>query len=362
MSSLALVRPRFVDLVVLALGAAALGACTGSAPPASSGGAAGSGGAPSAADGGAEVGGQAGVAGVTASATGGTTNAVHTEVPGPGGPPGVYLTVDTAKGSFGSCATTTLGDVLAAIRAADPTLADIGTIYNPATATSDGSFIYAYDVGYLGFDVVFKRGLGDCAAGCTENDYEYYSTDSTDSPCRPVHVGHYHTAWGTGTCLTVDGAPLWTHPMPPDPVTVCGQDNSARDLRGTYGLRGMGQRTPCSANAGNASAVDVTMKVVITQNPPELATGTVTFWYTGDPLVDGAPLPATFARSRFTATRVGSNLPNVCPSQATVTAHYDFEGYQPGGLEAVDFGDAACVACKGSLGLALSLAGDVNIP
>src|SRR5207248_59057 len=85
-------------------------------------------------------------------------------------------------------------------------------------AAAHGSFIYAYDVGVLGFDIVFKRGLGDCLAGCTENDYQYFSTTVS---CQPVKVGHYHAGWGAGACLTVDGAPMWTHPASPDPLTVC---------------------------------------------------------------------------------------------------------------------------------------------
>ena len=282
---------------------------------------------------------------------GGSPSAVRAEATGSVEPPGVYLTSESVEGSLGPCAVTTLGDVLAAIRNANPPLADILTIYNPATATTDGSFIYAYDVGVLGFDVVFKRGLGDCPAGCTENEYWYFSTDGA---CQPVSAGHYHAAWGTGSCLMVDGAPLWGRPTPPDPLTVCGQDNTARDLRGTYELHATGQLTRCSLNATNPSAVDVRMKLVIQQDPRDLSTGAVTFSLTGDPLVDGVALPARFQRERFDATTMSSNLPSVCPRQTAVTAHYDFEGYEPGGIEEVDVGDDSCSACKGSLSLALA--------
>jgi hypothetical protein len=269
---------------------------------------------------------------------------------GTSAPPGVYLTDESATAHAPSaCATTKLGDVLDAIRAAEPSLADIHTIYDPATATTDGSFIYPYDAGVLGFDIVFKRGLGDCLAGCLENDYEYFASDAS---CRPVKVGHYHSGWGAGSCLTVEGTPMWTHPTPPDPLTVCGADNSPRDLRGTYSAAAAGQRTPCAIGA-TASPLGGDVQIVIQQDPQDLSMGFVTFSNTGDPVVDGVPLPARFQRRRFDAALMKAYPPEACPREASVTARYDFEGYQPGGIEALDFGDDACTACKGYLSLSL---------
>jgi hypothetical protein len=250
---------------------------------------------------------------------------------------------------------TPLGDVLDAIRAGDSSLADIQTIYNPGTTTGDGSFIYAYDVGVLGFDIVFKRGLGDCAAGCTENDFQYFSTGAA---CRPTKVGHYHAAWGAGTCLTVDGTPLWAHPVPPDPLIICGEDNSPNDLRGTYAVHAQGSRTPCSAGAA-ASPLDTIVQLVIEQNTADLSNGFVTFASTGDPLVDGVRLPARFQRRRFDAALMASFPPDACPRATSITARYDFEGYQPGGIDALDFGDQACGACKGSMSVALGVSTQV---
>jgi len=266
--------------------------------------------------------------------------------------PGRYLTSATdVAAATGPCAGKTLGSLLDAIRAANPELAAIETIYSPQSATSDGAFIYAYARSDGGFDVVFKRGLGDCLAGCTENDYQYFSTDAA---CHPTLVGHYHTAWGAGTCLTVSGTPLWTHPLPPDPLTVCGQDNTPRDIRGTYALHGVGQRTPCSVGAVVASSVDAVVGLVVEQSAGDLSSGFVTFTSTGDPLVDGVRLPARFQRRRFDAASMSSRPPSTCPRVSTVTARYDFEYYQPGGIDAADLGDDACSACKGSLSLALT--------
>jgi hypothetical protein len=273
-------------------------------------------------------------------------------------PPGAYLTNEAATGSSaGPCSGTPLGAVLAAIRAADPTLADIQAIYDPTTAAAAASsFIYAYDVGADGYDIVFQRGLGDCAAGCTENDYQYFSTDAS---CQPVSKGHYHTAWGTSTCLTVDGAPQWGHPTPPDPLTVCGADSSPRDVRGAYAVGAAGQRTPCAASA-IATSIARAMRLVIEQSASDLSTGFVTFSSTGDPLIDGVRLPARFQRWRFEAALPPTAAATLsCPRAASITAHYDFEGYEPGSLDALEFGDDACGACKGSLSVGLTTAAPI---
>jgi len=264
--------------------------------------------------------------------------------------PGLYLTNPSATGT-GACAGVTLATVLTQIRAADATLADIVTIYDPATSTSDGTFIYPYARSDGGFDLVFKRGLGDCAAGCTENDYTYYATGDA---CVATKVGHYHSAWGSGTCLTVDGAPLWSHPPAPDPLTVCGQDDAAQDLRGTYQLHATGSRTPCAATAVAGSSIDATIGVVIAQTASDLGAGTVTFSGTGDSLVDGVALPATFQRRRFDASLDSTTTSSACPRQSSVTARYDFEQYQPGGLEMNRSGGDDCSSCKGSLSLTLT--------
>jgi hypothetical protein len=266
-------------------------------------------------------------------------------------PPGVYLTSASATASSPSpCMAKPLGAVLDEIRASDPTLDDIQTIYNPAAAGGDGSFIYAYDVGVLGFDIVFKRGSGDCLAGCTDNEYFYFSTDAS---CEPMALGRYHAAWGAGAqCLQVKGTPRWTHPVPPDPLIVCGVDNSPRDVSGTYAVHASGQRMACAAGA-SAATLDADIQFVVEQDAADPGQGSVTFFSTGDPLVDGVKLPAHFQRQRFDAAFMSSFPPEACPRAATITAHYDFEGYQPGGIEALDFGDQSCAACKGSMSVAL---------
>jgi hypothetical protein len=341
-------RLSFVSPLAVAL---LLAGCGSSGAPAAAMSSAGGTQGTSPADGSANDAAPTGAAGTSAQA--GTSGGANGPTSNPGTnatAPGKYVTASTAPGS-GPCAGATLASLLDKIRALHPTLADITAIYNPATTGGDGSFIYPYVRSDGGFDIVFKRGSGDCQAGCTDNAYEYFATDTT---CTPVDVGHYHATWGAVNCLTVDGAAMWNHPPPPDPLTVCGQDNAPVDLHGTYLLHAAGQRTPCTATAAKAAAIDTTVTVLVEQNAKDLAAGFVTFSGTGHALVDGVRLPARFQRRRFDATLQSSNAPNTCPREQSVTSRYDFENYQPGGLEVMESGNDACAVCKGSMSLTLT--------
>jgi hypothetical protein len=133
-------------------------------------------------------------------------------------PPGRYL-IDPATAGGEACTALTLETVLGVIRGGHPELADITTIYNPARQlVGDGSFVYPYQRSDGGFSVAFKRGLGDCPSGCTDNYFYYFATDQG---CSARQVGHYHARLTGGTCLEVDGAPLWGHPPAPDPQSLC---------------------------------------------------------------------------------------------------------------------------------------------
>jgi hypothetical protein len=148
---------------------------------------------------------------------------------------------------------------------------------------------------------------------------------------------------------------MWNHPPPPDPLTVCDQDNTPQAVSGTYQLHAAGQRTPCTAPTAAAAKVatlDETVTLVIQQDATDSSTGTVTFMSTGDPLVDGVALPARFQRMRFDAEQSTTAL--ACAQSNSITARYDFEGYQPGGIEVNEQGDETCTPCKGSMSLTLT--------
>ncbi len=268
--------------------------------------------------------------------------------------PGFYV-VDPATPGGGACAATTLGDALSAIRAAQPDLAAVTTIYNPTQqGTSDGSFIYPYQTGDGGFAIAFKRGDGDCPAGCIENTYDYFRTDDA---CIARAIGHFHQV--SGTCLQIDGTPMWGHPLPPpDPSIVCGADNTPQDIGGKFTFRARGQSRPCaiSGDRNSANDVDATVTVTVIQGGANPGAGVVIITGSGNPLVDGVGLAAAFIRRRFEATLQKSNLPSNCPQESVVTARYDFESGAPGTVTATQTGDTNCSMCKGDLTLALTAA------
>jgi hypothetical protein len=266
--------------------------------------------------------------------------------------PGYYVADPSVSGA-GACTSKTLGDVLTAIRAANPALGAVTTIYNPTQqSTGDGNFVYPYQTSDGGFAIVFKRGAGDCPAGCTDNTYDYFQTDDS---CAPAQVGHYHEV--SGTCLQVDGTPMWDHPpSPPDPSLVCGADNTPQMISGQYSLRAVGQSQPCAASGDTPSsnAIDTTVTLTIVQSGANAATGVVSFAGTGNALVDNVGLPAQFIRRRFEAMLQKNNLPSTCLQEYAVTAQYDFENALPGTLTVTQVGDTNCSLCKGGLALTLT--------
>jgi hypothetical protein len=222
----------------------------------------------------------------------------------------------------GSCGGETLQQVIDAVHAAHPELADIVRIYAP-TGMFDGSFIYALATSG-GFRLVFVRGGGDCPAGCTTHEYWYFQTDAS---CTPLEVGHYHPDDPTtdGGC-PMNGTPMWAVPPPPDPLSVCGADNSARDISGSYTLCVDGVSFPCEAKGAATGIPFHSVLLTVAQSPGDLTKGTVTLSGTGLPRIDGVPLAATFTRKRFSVTFESSNLPAQCPDQYSISLDVDFEG------------------------------------
>ncbi len=132
--------------------------------------------------------------------------------------PGLAIVRMDATGS-GACTGRSLADVIAEVHRGWPQLADIQKLRDP-DRIGDGSFIYAF-AQPPGFALAFKRGGGDCPAGCTENEYWYFATDDR---CQVQPVGHYRAAWSTQNCLQVIGAPLWDTPRGSDPAVICDAD------------------------------------------------------------------------------------------------------------------------------------------
>jgi len=121
-------------------------------------------------------GGSGGGGGSAAGGGSGNGGDAGSSCPDPIAPPVVRLAPGTptadpnAKGK-GACAARSVAQIVSQIHTAHPELADVQAIFDPNVALGDGSFVYAYLTPAGGIDLVFKRGGGDCPAGCTENEY-----------------------------------------------------------------------------------------------------------------------------------------------------------------------------------------------
>lgn len=272
--------------------------------------------------------------------------------------PGPALFELQAEGS-GPCAGTTLGAAIDAVHAAHPELDDIRELYGAdPNRVGDQSYVYAFGTREGGFALVFRRGAGDCPAGCTENWYFYFRTDEG---CEPQVFGSYVPSWDSSGCVAVEGFPLWDHPPPPDPRDVCGAEARARGVGGDYAEPACGQRLPCSTKGGAdapVEALDLTLRFAIAQDPDDPARATLTLSNTGHPALDGRPLDATVERRRVHVVEQIDNLPAVCLEQHELEVLIDLDGYAESlvhyfEVKTPDCDGAPGDICKGGLELSL---------
>lgn len=233
--------------------------------------------------------------------------------------------ITNGDATSGSCGGKTLQQVIDAVHATHPELADIVRIFS-ADTFPDGSFIYAFAAS-MGFKLVFVRGSGDCPSGCIEREYWYFQTDAS---CTPVLVGSYHPRRGEGDggCPNY-GTPMWALPPPADPISVCGADNTPQDISGSYTLCVNGISYPCDVKGSSAGVPFSSVMMSVVQSAGDLAKGTVTLFGTGVQRIDGVPFAATFTRKRFSVSMQYSNLPAQCPDQYGLSLDIDFEGTRP---------------------------------
>ena len=211
--------------------------------------------------------------------------------------PDPFVTSGAATAS-GSCGGETLQQVIDAVHSTHPELADIVRIFAPGTLP-DGSFIYAF-AAPTGFRLVFERGGGDCLGGCTEHEYWYFQTDAS---CTPVLVGSYHPDQAAGDAgCPLYGTPMWAVPPPPDPLSVCGADNTPQDISGSYTLCVNGISYPCDAKGTSAGIPFHSVTMTVAQSASDLTKGTVTLGGTGVKRLDGVALDAVFTRRRFSVS------------------------------------------------------------
>jgi hypothetical protein len=122
---------------------------------------------------------------------------------------------------------------------------------------------------------------------------------------------------------------MWAVPPPPDPLSLCGADNTAQNISGSYTLCVDGVSYPCDTKGSSASISFHSVTVKVAQNLGNLAMGTVTLSGTGVQRIDGVPLDATFTRKRFSVRLEYSNLPAQCIDQYSLSLDVDFEGTTP---------------------------------
>ncbi len=256
--------------------------------------------------------------------------------------PGTPIYAPTQVGT-GECEGVTLGSIIDSIHDAFPELADIQTLYAPdPDRLGDGSFIYAFQKPDGTFALVFKRGGGDCPSGCTENDYWYFDTAAE---CAISAEGQ--TSRPFDGCLPSDQLPKWGIPAAAPPESICGSNMAPQDLSGDYEIHICGQAYACTTAKDSQPRTLSTITLHIVQDPADLAQGTVTLSGTGEPLIDGRALSATFERRRFHVEEHESNLPAQCVEAHDLTLDYDFEGFGP---QHLSFFQASTIDCEGNPG------------
>lgn len=298
--------------------ALSLSACSGSSVDGSEPGNSGSGGAGSEA-GGTSSGGSGGSLDGTGGAADPNANCEAHKDESPGTP--VY---DLSEVGSGECEGATLGSTIERVHTEHPELSDIQTLYVPGPENGgDGSFIYAFKKPDGTFALVFKRGDGDCEAGCIENDYFYFDTVAE---CAISAEGQ--TSRPVDGCLPVDQLPKWGIPPAAPPESICGVSMDPQDLSGDYIVYFCGQGSKCSTSSKDEPlTLPGALTLHIAQDAADLAHGTVTLAGTGEPLIDGRALSATFERRRFHVEEHVSNLPAQCEESHDLTFDYDFEGF-----------------------------------
>lgn len=270
--------------------------------------------------------------------------------------PGPNLYDRNAAGQ-GACSGKTLGDVITAIHAANPELADVNLIIDPAMPPPPiviTAQITAFETAD-GFAIVMQRGEGDCESGCIEIQYWYFRTDAN---CDPQEVGHYDPHSYAATC-NLEGYPMWDTPLPPlEYPPACGPSLRVRPLESMDTVTGCGQRSACAVS-GAEMPEDVTLElqVDIRRDQADPSGGTVTLRGTGHDLLDGRPLAATFAGGQVRANVDNASLPSTCLMQFSVELFLDFDGNSEGylryeeALAATDCLNGGGDYCKGHINL-----------
>ena len=235
--------------------------------------------------------------------------------------PGTPVYDLAVRGSV-ECKDESLADVIAKVHRNIPDLADIDALYRPEpNRGGDGNLIYAFQHPQGGFALVFVRGSGDCPSGCISHEYWYFDT----VVCIPLLLGRY-VRDGSQQCIPADQRPQWGIPPAPPPGQVCDADMSARDVSGEYDVAACGTARACAvAGETTERTLPATLHLSVQQSKT-LEIGSVTLQGTGEPLLDGRALPASFSQRSF-AVEMHESSDDVCVEHFSLSFHYDFDDY-----------------------------------
>lgn len=202
------------------------------------------------------------------------------------------------------------------------------------------------------FALVFKRGLGDCPAGCTDNYYSYFDTDAS---CTPTQAGTCHPVWQQDCIAYEGGQPMWGHPVPAAPTEQCALDAAPQDIAGSHRMHAEGQLALCkSPDSIDVKVVEIDgcVELVVDQATPSSPTGTAYIAGLGEPLLE-RPIPITIRRRAGEGTRQD---PAVCVEGSTAQLSFDLEGWAHGSIDVFEMlEDPSCKSyCKGAINLKLS--------
>jgi hypothetical protein len=154
--------------------------------------------------------------------------------------------------------------------------------------------------------------------------------------------------------LPAEELPKWGIPPAAPPETICGESMAPQDLSGDHVIYLCGESSQCSTSDSKATPLPEVVSLHITQDPADLAHGTVTLSGTGEPLLDGRELSATFERRRFHVEEHVTNVPATCLESQDLVLDYDFEGFGPQHLSFIVVATPDCDAnpgdyCKGGI-------------
>lgn len=257
----------------------------------------------------------------------------------------------------GPCATVSLGDIIDAARALDPSTPDVSAPVDPSTDPTVGEApqVFAWTAAHGGFALAFVRGSGDCQAGCIDHEYWYFETNPTSPSCTLISAGkHTRTFNSAGNCYDTAGSARWGQPTPLAASSRCKPDGR----NGTTTVCGSGPFTPCGGNTG---VYDGIVTITVAENVTDPTQGSVTLNGTRYPGVDGVPFAVKIEGSMISGSESGTDA-GPCGDKRELQFKYDRDSPQgvAGYIHVAETkcADAGAGSCQGEI--AISFSADTN--